>query len=537
MAPLLPLVLSDNQKCSNGRRNIFEATTRMLDKLCELRERNDSCLLVAFDFDHAFDRVEHGFLARTMEKMNFNREFIHLLMYCYRNSFSKVLINGRLSPEIEIQRSVRQGDPLSMLLFVIYLQPLLDKVKDIFPRAILNAYADDLSMFVENERQLAQVLQVFIEFEKVSGAILNRRKTIALMVGIVNLTAESERLEVSDEVKILGIFFTSDYRKMVDKNWKVVLQGFQTRLWINNTRNLNLVQKVILVNTYVSSKLWYTASVIPLPNKYAGKFISRIGNFLWYGKPWTRIAFENMILPKGKGGLNLHSPPIKAKSLLINRNMQVGADLPFLWSYLEHNANPPNLGRIPRQYDHVRTIVKETAILPDEIRRAPTSHAIYQLFLSRLSDPKFVREDTTRDWRIVFRNLHSKILTSDQRSTWFSVMHRKVVTNELLFKRNRRGDPNCDRCAGEIDSQVHHIFKCGINGQIWNYQRSTFIESDQRVARLEPEDWMYPNLRNITRRNRNHFLKAFSIVLCYILNTKEEDRTLASFKFYFDCNL
>lgn len=63
MTELLPLVLSTKQKCSNGYRNIFEANARTLDRICQLKDTNGNALLLAFDFDHAFDRVDYGFLA------------------------------------------------------------------------------------------------------------------------------------------------------------------------------------------------------------------------------------------------------------------------------------------------------------------------------------------------------------------------------------------------------------------------------------------------------------------------------------------
>lgn len=537
MTSLLPLVLSDKQKCSNGRRNIFEATAKILDRLCELKEHRRNALLVAFDFDHAFDRVDHNFLASTMEKMNFNRNLINLLLYCYGNSYSRVLINGKLSPEIKIQKSVRQGDPLSMFLFVIYLQPLLDKLTQTFPHATLNAYADDLSMFIDNEQQLSAVMLIIADFEKVSGAILNKHKTVALMIGLVNLTVEGVWLQIENKVKILGITFTENFNDTVDENWSAVLRGFQIRLWMNNTRNLNLVQKVILLNTYVTSKLWYTASIIPLSNKYAGKFISRMGSFLWYGKPWTRIAFESLILPKNRGGLNLHSPSIKAKALILNRSMIMAAELPYLWSFLEFNANPPNVGGIPRKYEHIRTVIKEAAFLPEAVTRTASSSVIYHFYLSRLKDPKFLRDNPAKDWKKVFGNLHSKSMNSEQRSTWFSVMHRKVVTNEFLFNRNRRMDPNCDLCPGEVDTVIHHLFKCGINRRIWSYQRNKFISMDRRVGQLEPDDWIYPALHNVSRNNRHFFLKSFCLMICYLLKTSVDNRSIDGYKFYLDCNL
>lgn len=533
MTELLPLVLSTNQKCSNGRRNIFEANARTLDRICQLKETNGNALLLAFDFDHAFDRVDYGFIASTMEKMNFNPNLINILMQFARNSFSKILINGHLSQEIRINRSVRQGDPLSMLLFVIYLQPLLDKIAAAFPNAVLNAYADDISMFVENEDELNLVISIFRDFGNVAGALLNVRKTCALMIGMVNLSAANAWLLIETKIKILGIHFCQNFEDTVEVNWTEVLKGFQKCLWANNGRCLNLIQKVILVNTYITSKLWYTASIIPLPNKFSGKFISRIGSFLWYGKPWTRIAFETLILPKQRGGLNLHSPPIKARALLTNRLMHIAPDLPFLWSFIEHNANPPFISSIPRRYEHIRTVVRETAFLPVAITENPSSSSIYNCFIQRLKDPKIITEAPARVWKKIFSRLHSKHLSSHQRSTWYMVMHRKVVTNELLHQRGRRIDPYCNNCPGQIDTLEHFLFQCGVKNQIWMYQRNQFGQID---IRLRDVDWIYPSFSCADRNILIRLIKTFSLLLSYLLDNKET-HSIEGYKFYITCNL
>lgn len=138
-------------------------------------------------------------------------------------------------------------------------------------------------MFIESELELFAVIETFNAFGLESGALLNTMKTSAIMIGVIPLTVASGWLQIRNSVKILGIAFHEDFDVLLHENWTNVLNGFQKCLWMNNDRQLNIVQKVILINTFASSKLWYTASILPLPKKFAGKFISRIGSFLWYG--------------------------------------------------------------------------------------------------------------------------------------------------------------------------------------------------------------------------------------------------------------
>ena len=48
----------------------------------------------------------------------------------YHNPQTVVQVNGRCSEVFAIERSVRQGCPLSPLLFVLVLEPLLRRLRD-----------------------------------------------------------------------------------------------------------------------------------------------------------------------------------------------------------------------------------------------------------------------------------------------------------------------------------------------------------------------------------------------------------------------
>lgn len=490
MEKLVPLVLSPEQKCSNGSRTIFEATTRIWDKICEVKHRHQNALLVSFDLDHAFDRVDHSFLQQTMLRMNFNPALVELIKKFMENSFSRILVNGHLTPEIHIRRSVRQGDPLSMLLFVLYMQPLLDELRQTFPGAIINAYADDISMFVENEGMLVQVSEIFSTFGEESGAILNRVKTVGLMIGNINLTAATEWLSIENHVKILGIFYCENIRTARDLNWNAILSGIKWRIWEQSPRNLPLTQRVTLLNFYVCSKMWYVASNVYLPKNYEARIITELRKFLWMGHPpQFKISFQNLTLPKNRGGLNLHSPALKSKALLLNRLVKSFDHLPMLAEFLEASDNPPNVPSIPAEFQHARLALQEISYLPRNLLDSITANSLYQHYLSLLPDPA-VFCNSQRNWKAVFKNIHNKLLPAEQRSAWFLMIHERIPHNELLHRQNPTNDPECTLCPGETDTIVHRIFKCTTSRRVWFYQKSLLYQLDSRLRRMEPEKFM-----------------------------------------------
>ena len=137
-----------NMSCGNNLKNL----RRLITKSCESKKFK-GCI-VSLDLNKAFDRVNHDYLWKVMQKFNFPDTFIDCLKRIYANASSRMLINGFLSREIKINCSVRQGCPMSMVFFVLYVEPLIRKIADSITGVLVHdkfinvfAYADDLVVF------------------------------------------------------------------------------------------------------------------------------------------------------------------------------------------------------------------------------------------------------------------------------------------------------------------------------------------------------------------------------------------------------
>lgn len=525
MTPLMDLVLSKHQKCSKPQSNIFQATGKILDKIASLKHSRQPSLLVSFDLDHAFDRVKHSFLLQTMQHMNFNGRIIELIQRIMRNSCSKLLINGKLSRPLHISRSVRQGDPLSMFLFVLYMQPLIDKiVSSGLAGDTLNVYADDISIFVPDYQVLQQIVRIIAEYRAVAGAVLNLMKTFALKIGDIPAHDSVPWLNVTSSLKILGIHFSVKTKETMDRTWTHVIKNMKWRLWMGRARSLNLIQKVILINTFVSSKLWYTASTLPLPKKFETQILKEYRNFLWIGGK-TPIPLETLFLPKTRGGLNLHSPGLKAVSLLVNRILQHLYDLPFLRSCL----NTDNVLQIPAAYPQVKVFALEVATLSERALLHHSSSVIYNELLQEERDPPVLSGN--RQWSIIFKNVLDRRLSSAQQSVWYTAIHGKIATNEMLFKQHRRTSPNCHICPGVIDTVKHRIFECQISKPVWIFAMSKIALLWPLLSRKKPEYFLFPELRGIPSRVAKEIKLIFAKFVSFICNTTEASINVDNFRF------
>ena len=152
--------------------------------------------LISLDQSKAFDMVDHRFLASVLETAGFQPEFRRWISMMYHNPQAVVQVNGRRSGVIAIERSVRQGCPLSPLLYVLALESLLRRLRDegISPAlhgipfvgrlaARVSAFADDVTVFVSRRQDIEAVKVVVVEYEWIAGAKVNFDKSEGVRLG------------------------------------------------------------------------------------------------------------------------------------------------------------------------------------------------------------------------------------------------------------------------------------------------------------------------------------------------------------------
>ena len=86
-------------------------------------------MAIFFDFRKAFDTTEWHYLEKVLTHFNFGPDFLQRFKTLHADISSCVLNNGHASRLFPINRGVRQGCPLSGLLFVIGLELLARSIK------------------------------------------------------------------------------------------------------------------------------------------------------------------------------------------------------------------------------------------------------------------------------------------------------------------------------------------------------------------------------------------------------------------------
>ena len=158
ISKVLPfLITGDQTSFIKGRR--ITQNVRLIADIIECTESlNISGITLFLDFKKAFDSIEWSFIFRALETFGFGSPLIQWIRTFYHNLQSCFVNNGHVTPFFEfIEGGVRQGCPLSAILFVIAVEFLADSIRN--DQSIegiiikgkehkISQYADDTSCFV-----------------------------------------------------------------------------------------------------------------------------------------------------------------------------------------------------------------------------------------------------------------------------------------------------------------------------------------------------------------------------------------------------
>ena len=155
-----------------------------------------------------------------LEKLNFGTYFLQWITTFYTNISSCVLNNGFTTDLFQVRRGVRQGDPLSPLLFILAIEILATQIRqddNIQGMMVKNEefkltlFADDMTCFLKDMNSYLQLCGLLEDFYKYSGLRINNDKTEIFAIGSFKLAQRDFIHNVRTSIKILGTFF--DYHK------------------------------------------------------------------------------------------------------------------------------------------------------------------------------------------------------------------------------------------------------------------------------------------------------------------------------------
>ena len=114
-------------------------------------------MIISIDLEKAFDKIQHPFIIKTLQKMGTEGTFLNIVKAIYDKPTANIIVNGEKLKTFPLRSGTRQGCPLSPLLFTIVLEVLATAIRE--EKEIkgkeevkLSLFADDVILYIENPK-------------------------------------------------------------------------------------------------------------------------------------------------------------------------------------------------------------------------------------------------------------------------------------------------------------------------------------------------------------------------------------------------
>lgn len=191
LGPMLTNLLSASQYDFISGKNIHHciaATSEGFQCLC----KGSGSMALKIDIRKAFDTMNWDYLLHVLHCIGFGQHFCGMINSVLNLARLSISFNGRLEGFFACSRGVRQGDPLSPLLFSIgenILAKMMDyeggirrvirteaKMGVLVPSTLL--YADDIMIFCKaNTDNVLLLRDIFVQYGEASGQFVSPNKS------------------------------------------------------------------------------------------------------------------------------------------------------------------------------------------------------------------------------------------------------------------------------------------------------------------------------------------------------------------------
>jgi len=236
-----------------------------------------------------------------MLKMSFDQKWIHWMSLCVEPVDYSVLVNGEVVGPIIPGRVLRQGDPLSPYLFIIYAEGMSSLIRDaegnnsILGTCICRGappvshllFADNCFLFFKAEVAQAQVMKdILMKYEAASGQSIslpkseifysrnvdgNRKNTITNILGVQAVLGTGKYLGLPS---MIGRDRTSTFAYIKDRVWQKI------NSW--SSKCFSKAGREVMIKSVLQAIPSYVMSIFPLPSNLLTT-IERMINSFWWG--------------------------------------------------------------------------------------------------------------------------------------------------------------------------------------------------------------------------------------------------------------
>jgi mannosylglycoprotein endo-beta-mannosidase len=235
-------------------RYILDGVVVLHETIHELKRRKQNGIILKLDVEKAYDKVNWEFLLQVLRMRGFPTVLCQWMEKVVSKGSVCVHVNGEQGCFFQTKKGLRQGDPLSLVLFNIIadmLAVLIERSKrlgfidGLVPHLVEDGlsilqYADDTILFLENGLAKARGLRVVLNaFERLFGLKINFHKSELYPFG-------ETKERVAEYVELLGCKEGGSFRylgipmspsRLSNRDWRVVEERFQKSLVVGKVNS------------------------------------------------------------------------------------------------------------------------------------------------------------------------------------------------------------------------------------------------------------------------------------------------------------
>jgi hypothetical protein len=254
--------------------------------------------VLLFDFAAAFPSISQQFLAEVLSFVGFPPCSLHLVAALYYQHMGTPTLSGTTSAAFPLSAGIRQGCPLSPLLFVVAMDGLLRRIRRESSSTCPRAFADDLAAVVRSLATEAPVLKrIFDDIASAAGLHLNVAKCICIPLHLatdIDIAASLAaavpgwaNMRIQTHGAYLGFEIGPDKRH---RSWSAALAKATQRVQQWDWGSLGLFWATQVWNTYVVPTLLFVAQLETPPDEVDKALHSMLRRAAYGPGNWFRPA-------------------------------------------------------------------------------------------------------------------------------------------------------------------------------------------------------------------------------------------------------
>ena len=333
--------------------------------------------------------------------MNFPTKFVRTINSLNKDANVRVLVNGFRTGKVPINKGVRQGDSLSLYLFLLAVEPLVATINNDTRIEGLGkgrkrnvkcpSHADDLTLTLVGSPSVGIAFEIIERFSEATGLKLNMEKTQGMMVGS---SYTDDRLPPinwrNESIKILGFRIGNANPRAV---WHDSLEGLRKQKLLINVPFQTWQAKSLLAKSKLLPQIIYNAHAYPLDTTTRNMIETEFLNYLT-NNPTISLSMRSLKRPINDGGIKFPNPITYCDLFLM---------LPFL----DVNVTINNAGEIEtsvwRKSTNTGLMLNFSAACPKFWKTGLISYLMHRAKINCSSQTVFNTE-VTKLKRLVFAN-------------------------------------------------------------------------------------------------------------------------------------